>query len=241
MISNLVNLIVGAFFLVGAFFAIVNKDNKKLINFSTALAFIVLIILLIVDIVPETLDLLDKKYLFMGLGILFGILLLFILEKIVPHHNHYEEIKQHENHLKHIGLMTAVALIIHNVIEGMGVYSVVENDIKAGLLYAFGVGLHNIPFGIEITAMLKEKNNNKTMYIYLFLLSISTFVGGLVIYFFSNLITDFILGSLLSVTIGMILYLLIFELFIELKEDFNKYSIYGLITGLLIMLIGGLW
>lgn len=241
MISNLVNLIVGAFFLVGAFFALVNKDNKKLISFSTALAFIVLIILLFVDIFPETIELLNKKYLYMGIGIIVGVLILFILEKIVPHHNHYEEIHHHDNHLKHIGLMTSVALIIHNVIEGMGVYTVVENDLKAGLIYAFSVGLHNIPFGIEITAMLKEKNNNKTMYVYLFLLSISTFLGGLIIFFFSNIITDFILGILLSVTIGMIIYLLIFELFVELKENFNKYSIYGLITGLLLMLIGGLW
>lgn len=241
MLNNLINLVVGLFFLVGAFFALINKNNKNLISFSVGLAFIVLIILLFIDILPEAYELLNSKIIYLIIGLLIGLAILFILERIIPHHDHYNEIKHHENHLNHIGLMTSIALIIHNVIEGMGIYSVVQNDLKAGLLYAFGVGLHNIPFGIEITAMLKENKNNKVMYIHLFLLTISTFLGGFIIYLFNGLINNFILGMLLSITIGMIIYLVVFELFIELKENFNKYSIIGLLSGVIIMFIGVLW
>lgn len=238
---NLINIIVGLFFLIGALIALKNKENKKLTNFSVACGFIVLILLLVIDIIPETLSLFTNyKYLYIISGTLIGLGLLFILEKKVPHHDHFEEVKHHENHLNHIGIMTSVALIIHNIVEGMGIYGIAQNDFKTGIIYAIGVGLHNIPFGIEITAMLNKNNNKKVMWIYLILLSISTFIGGIILYLFKDLLTNTFLGFLLSITIGMIIYLVIFELFIELKENYNKYSTIGLITGIILMLIGGL-
>ena len=51
-------------------------------------------------------------------------------------------------------------------------------------------------------------------------------------------LSDFLLGSLLSITIGMILYLVFNELLVELKENFNKFSLYGLLIGIILMLIG---
>ena len=112
-----------------------------------------------------------------------------------------------------------------------------EMCIRDSLLCLFGVGMHNIPFGIEITTLLnKEKTNKK--WIYLTLLTFSTFIGGLIILLFERYMTDLLLGFMLSLSLGMILYLLIFELFTELKENFNKSSIIGIIIGLIIMIIG---
>lgn len=242
MLANIINLVVGLFFIIGALIAFKNKNNKNLVNFSVGLAFIVLLILLVIDIVPEALESFDNyKYIWTIGGVLVGIGILFLLEKIIPHHDHFEEKKHHShhNHLNHIGMMTGIALIIHNLVEGMSVYGVANNDIKTGLIYALGVGLHNIPFGIEITALFDQKNNKKT-WIFLILLSLSTFIGGLILHFFSFLLTEMFLGILLSITIGMIFYLVFNELLVELKENFNKYSIYGIITGIVLMIIGAL-
>ena len=242
MLYNLINLVVGLFFLIGAIIAIKNKNNKNLTNFSVGMAFIVLIILLVIDIIPETLELFDDyKYLWIIGCATIGAGILFVIEKLVPHHNHFEEEANHhhENHLTHIGTMTALALIIHNLVEGMSIYGVAASDLKTGIIYAIGVGLHNIPFGIEITALL-NKSSNKTKWLYLSLLTLSTFVGGLIIYFFSSYLTDMFLGILLSMTIGMILYLIFNELLVELKENFNKYSILGIVIGIILMIVGAL-
>lgn len=241
MLYNFINLVVGLFFIIGAIIAFKNKNNKNLINFSVGMAFIVLIILLVVDIIPETLELFkNNKIIWILVGVLGGAGILFLIERFVPHHDHFEEEKHktHNEHLKHIGTMTAVALIIHNLVEGMSIYGVASQSLKTGLIYALGVGLHNIPFGIEITALFEEKHNSKKNWIFLTLLSLSTFIGGIVLYLFNNFLTDTILGILLSTTIGMILYIVFNELLIELKESFNKYSIYGIITGIVLMLIG---
>lgn len=241
MINLLINLLAGMFFLIGALIAIKLKNNKRLTSFSIGMAFIVLIILLLTDILPETLELFtDYKWMSIGGGILVGWSILYLLEKLVPHHDHFEEKEHHHhtNHLNHIGIMTSLALIIHNLIEGISIYGVASSDQKTGFLYALAVGMHNIPFGIEITAMLDQKKNKKVMWTYIILLTLSTFIGGLFLFIFNYSLSNFLLGSLLSITMGMIIYLIFFELLIELKESFNKYSIYGILIGILLMLVG---
>ncbi len=241
MLSLLVTLIAGLFFLIGALIALFYKNNKNLISFSVGISFIVLIFLVIFDIFPEVLELFaDYKILGIGGGIFVGIGTLMLLDKLVPHHSHHPKKEHNHSHreLSHIGIMTAIALIIHNLVEGMGIYGIALANLKMGIIYAFGVALHNIPFGIEITVMLKEEGKKNKMWIYLFSLTISTFVGGLLIFIFNDLLSDFMLGSLLSITIGMIIYIVFFELFFILKENFNKYSFFGILIGIILMLIG---
>lgn len=236
----LLTLIAGLFFLIGVAITKINKGSKKIICFSVGMAFSSLILLLITDIIPETFELLENKIYILA-GIFIGIGILLSLEKLVPHHDHFEESKKHhhENHLEHIGIMTSLALIIHNIVEGIGIYGVASNSIKAGIIYAVAVGMHNIPFGLEITSML-NRSHNKNKKLYIIILTLSTFIGGLLTMTFKNLLTDLVLGILLSTTIGMILYLLLAELITELKENWNKETLFGIITGILIIIIGGL-
>lgn len=236
----LLTLIAGLFFLIGVVINKMNKGNKKVICFSIGMAFSSLILLLIIDIIPETFELLDNKIYIIS-GALIGVGILLLLEKLVPHHDHFEESKKHhhENHLEHIGIMTSIALIIHNIVEGIGIYGIATSSIKSGIIYAIAVGMHNIPFGLEISTML-NKSHNKHKKIYIIILTLSTFIGGLFTMLFKESLTDFVQGILLSVTIGMILYLLLAELLTELKENWHKETIFGIITGILIIIIGGL-
>lgn len=236
MKSLLITLFAGAFFLVGTLIALYVKNDKKLISFSIGISFIVLILLIFVDILPEVLELFNNnKYFHIIGGVLLGLGILLLIEKVVPHH-HDEEHHNHNN-LVHVGVMTAIAIIIHNIIEGASIYSVALASYKSGLIYAFGVALHNVPFGIKITAMLKEEKKY-IMWIYITLLTTSTFMGGLFVHIFSGFLSNMAIGYLLSITIGMIIYIVFFELLKLLKENFDKYSIYGIITGIILIIIG---
>ena len=197
------------------------------------------------DIIPEVLELLeDDKKIFMYVFIAIGIIILKLIDILVPHHNHDEELKTHHRHLKHIGIISSLSLIMHNVIEGASIFNLASHDIKAGILMAIGVGLHNIPFGIEITATLYEtKKERKKIIFNILLLTISTVLGALVMMIFKD-INSFVLGGLMSITIGMIVYLILFELLGEFRESKNKkHSLIGLFSGIIfmviILLIGG--
>lgn len=231
-------LIAGAFFLIGALLAIFGKHKKGLIDFSIGMAFSVMVLLLTFDIVPEVTELYGEKKIFMYIFIVIGIIILKLIDLLIPHHDHESEIKTHERHLKHIGIISSLALIIHNIIEEIGIYNIALLDAKSGLLMALAVGLHNIPFGIEITATLNETKKSKTIVILnVALLTISTVLGALVMLIFKS-INDFVLASLMSLTIGMIIYLVLFELLIELGSSKNKkYSTIGLILGIILMIV----
>ena len=84
----------------------------------------------------------------------------------------------------------------------------------------------------------KVKARNEKIYITI--LTLSTFIGGLFMFIFNGILNDLFLGILLSITIGMIIYIIVAELFIELKENWNKNSLYGIITGIILIILGGL-
>ncbi len=229
-------LLTGLFFLIGIINLNKFKNKENISLFTMALAFVIMLGLIIFDLLPEIIKF-NKLYLI--IPSIVGFSLFIILDKFIPHHNHdHHEINDnkvdHMLHLKHIGIITIIALIIHNFLEGLTLYSVTLNSISSGILMMISISLHNIPLGFQIGNSLNLKNNNLFLII---LLVLSSFLGAIVVIIFGNLNT--VMESiLLALTFGMLLYILIFELFSELKTSFKKKgTIYGIIVGVIILFI----
>ena len=166
-ISVLLTLFVGVFILIGSLCGVNYKNNKKITDFSISMAFGVIIFLIIFSLIPETFEVLSEEVnstraiLAMLILSLIGIMILKILDLFIPHHEHeshhnhqHKNNKCHDEHLHHIGLISSVAIIIHNVIEGMSLYLVSSKKLLSGLLLCLGIGLHNIPMGLVIASTL---------------------------------------------------------------------------------------
>lgn len=241
----LFTLLAGSFFVIGYLITLFVKKVDKLINFTNGMAFSVMIILGAVELSSEAWESFSNYYNnnnFLGLGmtvisILVGVVIIKLIDLLIPHHNHYEENKTHYNHLYHIGLITFISLIIHNIIEGMSIFYLGNIDLKSGLLVALGIGLHNLPFGVQIGAIMKDNNKWKKSIFMIFCLFISLTLGGLLMSLIGgfNLLVN---GTLVGITLGMIIYLIIFELLVEIKESKNKkISFLGILSGILLMII----
>ena len=104
---------------------------------------------------------------------------------------------------------------------------------------ALGVGLHNIPLGIIITTTLNSEEKIGKYIFCIISLFISSFLGGLLLYLLNiSTVSDVVIGSLLALTIGMLLYIIIFELYPKVKKTKNKkITIIGLISGVIIALV----
>ena len=94
---------------------------------------------------------------------------------------------------------------------------------------------------LEIYALktdLVSTKNKKMVNVIKTVLILSTFIGSLILVLFKITISDMILLILLSVSLGMILYIALFEL---LKEIYNyktkKETLYGIIIGIFLLLI----
>ena len=157
----LLTLFSGLFFLVGIIIYKYSNNKLMLTHASIACAGVVIIGLVCFDLLPEVIE--SGKW-WMSLFIILGFVILFILDKLVPHHEHEhheddEEKIDHVLHMEHISTVTITALLLHNMIEGMALYGVASNNIKSGLLMLFGIGLHNLPFGFQIGSFGKNIEN----------------------------------------------------------------------------------
>lgn len=231
----------GLFFLIGGLISLKVKNKDKLNSFSVALALVIMMGLIIFDLGPEVLELVHgevlwKKILVIGGGVFLGLFILKILDKFVPahHHNHKEKhdnLEEHENHVSHIGTLTIISLILHNILEGFAVFGMASNNFKIGLLTSVSVALHNIPLGTHIFSAINIRKNKK----WLVLLTLSSLMGGLIFLVIGS-ISNLVLALVSAITLGMILYIAVFELALEVWHNKRKRETgYGIILGVLIL------
>ncbi|MBQ6477073.1 MAG: ZIP family metal transporter [Bacilli bacterium] len=240
-IALLTTLLLGIFILIGILITYIFNKKNNIVNFSIGLAFSVIIMLIVTDLLPEIMEEIElsKIYIFIICTAL-GFYILRVLDHFIPDHNDSDN----EDNLIHIGVMTSLALGIHNVIEGMAIYSSVISDAKLGLALTIGVGFHNIPLGMVIGGTLHQAKEDKyKTIIYILLVTLSTFAGGLVMYFANTSeLNSLVDGILLSCTLGMLMFILIDELFPRvIKNIKNKYMITGIILGIVLLSISMLF
>ena len=242
-------LCIGLFFLIGFILVRTIKDKKKLTYFSTGMAFIVMVGMLIFDLIPEIIELnsdelLNKNFsVALSAGfIILGIVLLKCLDIVLPHHQHnhneHESKHEHEEHTTHVGLMTSISLVIHNIIEGMSIFIITCENIMTGFMATVAVGMHNIPLGIEIASNTEKNKKSITDYIILGLLLLSSSIGALIIYLSGIEIPEVIELILLSISCGMIIFISLFELLPEIKNySKERQMYYGIITGIVLVIL----
>lgn len=238
----LTTLLLGIFILIGSILAFLVKRKEKVVDFSIGLALGVIGMLIITDLLPEIIENLGLKYLFAFIiSTALGYGILRVLDNFIPDHEDSSMTKkERKENLIHIGIITSLALVLHNIIEGMAVYSTFLTDTNIGLAVTLGIGFHNIPLGMVIAATFYQSNDNiwKTLSI-ITMVSLSTFLGGLIMFFLNlTTISPLILGILLSITLGMLLFIAIGELIPRLKESTDKKTSYlGLTIGIIILLL----
>lgn len=244
-IGLLTTIALGVFILIGALIGFLTNKKQKVVDFIVGLAFGIIVMLIFLDLLPEITEQLGLKYLpIFIISTVVGYVILKVLDIYIPDHEMEDKSKKEANsNLIHIGIITSLAIILHNIIEGMAVYSTVISSTSVGVTLMLGIGLHNIPFGIIIASTFHQSNQNiwKTIAIILLLAS-STFIGGLIVFFLNvSQISPLILGTLLSITLGMLIYIAYEELYKKLRQSKNKKVSYiGVGIGAIILVIASL-
>lgn len=241
----LFTFISGLFIILGAVISSVTKNNNKFVQFSIGMALGVMVTLIIFELFPEASEVLCeiygnlKGYLLLLLLVIIGIIILKSLDLFVPDHCHGHDEEMDNDNLYHIGIVSSIALILHNLIEGMAIYGASASSVDMGIMLTLGVGFHNIPMGIVLSTTLKTTSKGKkNLFGILFIVAMSTLFGGIAMAFLSTYITETFLGILLGITLGMLLYIILFELLHEISHlKDKKISFLGVVTGVCILLI----
>jgi len=182
-------------------------------------------------------------YFYTVLGFFIGILCISIIDKILPSHNHCEEIDSsttNEQKLYRLGLFSALALAIHNFPEGLATFISALNDPSYGISIAFAVAVHNIPEGIAVAIPIyyATKSKRKAFW-YSFISGLAEPVGAVIGYFvLQQFISDAVFGIIFSGVAGIMVYIALNELIPTAREYAGqKNTTIGIIIGMLIMAI----
>lgn len=235
----IITFVLGIFLLLGAVVVRLAKNSKKIEQLSIAIALGTMVSLVILELIPDLLETFQgAKLVLAALLVLVGIGVLKILDHFIPdHEDGHEEGEQTKENVIHIGMISAVAIILHNIVEGMVVYSIAAESVRVGILVALGVGLHNIPMGMLMSSTLKGDSRKKQMLI-LGSAAVSTFIGGILMACISPVLNEFVIGILVCLALGMLIYIICFELIPHLFHARNKaLTFVGTALGIIIIMI----
>jgi len=238
--SLILTILAGMATLIGYFTIFLNIDENKIINFSLSLASSVMLVISLLDLLPSSYLYLSNYNFFFRLLLL---IFFFILGVFTSFYISYKETKKENNSLKKIGIISLIAIILHNIPEGILTILITNVNIKLGINLALAIGMHNIPEGISIAIpyFYATKNKLKT-FLLVFLAGFSEVFGAILAllfakYFFHN----FFIGCCLSFIAGIMINISLTKLLpkaISYKKI--KITFLGLIIGIFIMLLNHL-
>lgn len=230
----LITLIAGAFFLLGALVAWRVKDRTVLETYSVAVAFGSLALVAATDLVPEAIEVAEELgWPLVVVLVIAGVLALVLLDRVMPDHHDGEG----EEGAAHLGAMAVLAVSVHNLAEGAAIFAIASQDVSAGLALAFGVGLHNAPMGMLLYSTM-EHNRARGIAV-LAAASLSTFMGGFIMFALGGVIDEAVMDGVVCVALGMIVYILLAELLpAMIRGGDAKRSIIGMAIGAAFVLAG---
>ena len=214
----IISLIAGLSTLFGYFSIYIKGNKEKIIGTSLSFSGGVMIMLSLIDLLPSSIDNfcennnLITSILYSFIFFIFG----YIISKIFN-----TKIKT-KNELYDVGLSTMIGIIIHNIPEGIVTYILSTINLKLGILFSIAIILHNIPEGIGISIPIYySTRSKKKSFLYTLLSGISEPIGALLsMIFLYKYVNNFILGILLSIISGLMIYIG----FNELIQTSKKYT-----------------
>lgn len=237
-LSFIITSIAGFSTLLGIFATLFSKKNReRLISCSLMFSAGIMIFISIFDLVPSSISYLLGIYevfpsLLIGLiFIIFGMLFTYFIDNFL---------KDDDNKLYKVGIISMIALIIHNIPEGIITFLTTTKDVKLGISLAFSIALHNIPEGISIfIPIYYGSGNKKKAFFYTFVSGFSEVVGAFIAWLFlSKLVNDYFFSFIFAVTAGIMIYIALYELIPEsIKYKDKKSLVLFFLLGVVIMLI----
>ena len=238
LISTIAGLstVLGAFVI---FLKIKEQHITKFITFCLSFSIAIMIGISISELIPESFFQLIHggvgKGLFISLvSLILGIFLIKIVIVLI------DKQKKKTTSLYKLGILSMIALMLHNFPEGIATFLSAYQDMDLGLKLGIAIMLHNIPEGISIAVPIYYATHNKKEAI------LKSFISGLAeplgailaFLLFKNFITDTFISIILLLVAGIMITISIEEIYPEIKKYREaKLFYFGLGLGILLLLI----
>lgn len=175
-------------------------------------------------------------------GFLLGVITAILIDYFIPDHIEEDLFGQQEHcdhmhhRIKRAGLLTAVAICIHNFPEGMATFFVSTQNLALGFSVAVAIAIHNIPEGIAVALPIYHATGKKRLAIwYTFLSGISEPIGAILgLIALNYFLPQGAIGFLFASVAGIMVYIS-FDTILPLSREYGDghYSVFGIMSGIL--------
>lgn len=147
---------------------------------------------------------------------------------------------RHEQALRRVGLMAAVAITGHNLPEGLATFFATLEQPTVGLALAIAIAIHNIPEGVSIAVPVYYATQSKTKAVWATLVSgiaepFGAIVGYLVL---APFLSSDVFGAVFGILAGAMVFLALDELLPAARRYAHGHeTVYGIVIGMAMMAI----
>ncbi len=246
-IALLMTLFAGLATVVGGCFTFfIKRTNIRALSIGLGFSAGVMLYLSFTDILQTSKLMLSNFFphnadwmVFSGFGL--GIITAVLIDYFMPDHieedlfTPQEQCTHSSHRIKRAGILTAMAICIHNFPEGMATFFVTTQNITLGFTVAMAIAIHNIPEGIAVALPIYHATGKKRTAIwYSFLSGISEPIGALIALFALHyFLPQAAIGFLFAAVAGIMVYIS-FDTILPLSREYGDghYSVFGILSGI---------
>lgn len=222
---------------IGSLIGVIKKPSESFMYNMLAFAGGVMLAISFLELIPESIEL-SSVWITVA-GIIFGSVLMFVIDRLIPHlHPEFAEQEQ-GRHLKKTATYLIIGIFLHNFPEGMAIAIGAVSGAKVSLSVALAIAVHNIPEGICTSAPYFHITKKKLKS---FLVSSSTAVPVLLGFLLANslyqLISKTLVGFIVAATAGLMIYITSDEIIpTSCCKNIGHRAIFSLVMGVIFVIL----
>jgi len=238
---------------VGSLIALFSKkDDTRFLSLALGFSAGVMVTVSFAELLPESQKNLTSIFPKNGAAISIlcfaaGIALAVLIDVLIPDHpggTKKTAIKSNSNNaassMLRMGVVTAIAITIHNFPEGIATFMAGYSDMRVGLPVAFSIAMHNIPEGIAVAVPVFYGTGSRgKAFLYSAVSGLSEPLGALIAYLcLAPFLNSATLGGVFGVVAGIMVYIAFGEL-VPASERYRRprAAVAGITGGAVLMLV----
>jgi len=223
--------------ILGSFIGVIKRPSEGFMYMMLSFAAGVMLAISFLELIPESIEL--SSELICIAGLIVGSAGMHLIDRLIPHVHPDLCDDINGTNLKRTSIYLIVGIFMHNFPEGMALALGTVTDTKVSIVIAVAIAIHNIPEGICTAAPYYHCTRDRMR---AFLLSSSTAIpillGFLSAYYLFRNITFEVLGFLVAVTAGLMIFICADELIPSSSRKITNHStVFPLFAGIIFVIL----